>query len=205
LKIKSENDMKEKNNNNSFIGESKRESYKDFENLFQGVESFMGYLPNAHLAMAERPELLMAFSGLASTVFQAEGIDIQTKQLIALASSLSSGCKYCQAHTSHGAERAGMKEEKIADILNYSESKNYTDKEKALLDLAFAAGVTPNKSTQSHFDNLKKYFSKKEIIDIVSVIALFGFLNRWNDTMGTVLEEVPESFVENKLRPLGWS
>ncbi|MDB4816074.1 carboxymuconolactone decarboxylase family protein [Gammaproteobacteria bacterium] len=197
--------MKEKNNNNSFIGESKRESYKDFENLFQGVESFMGYLPNAHLAMAERPELLMAFSGLASTVFQAEGIDIQTKQLIALASSLSSGCKYCQAHTSHGAERAGMKEEKIADILNYPESKNYTDKEKALLDLAFAAGVTPNKSTQSHFDNLKKYFSKKEIIDIVSVIALFGFLNRWNDTMGTVLEEVPESFVENKLRPLGWS
>ena len=197
--------MKEKNNINSFIGESKRESYKDFENLFQGVESFMGYLPNAHLAMAERPELLMAFSGLASTVFQAEGIDIQTKQLIALASSLSSGCKYCQAHTSHGAERAGMKEEKIADILNYSESKNYTDKEKALLDLAFAAGVTPNKSTQSHFDNLKKYFSKKEIIDIVSVIALFGFLNRWNDTMGTVLEEVPESFVENKLRPLGWS
>ena len=197
--------MKEKNNNNSFIGESKRESYKDFENLFQGVESFMGYLPNAHLAMAERPELLMAFSGLASTVFQAEGIDIQTKQLIALASSLSSGCKYCQAHTSHGAERAGMKEEKIADILNYSESKNYTDKEKVLLDLAFAAGVTPNKSTQSHFDNLKKYFSKKEIIDIVSVIALFGFLNRWNDTMGTVLEEVPESFVENKLRPLGWS
>ena len=197
--------MKEKNNNNSFIGESKRESYKDFENLFQGVESFMGYLPNAHLAMAERPELLIAFSGLASTVFQAEGIDIQTKQLIALASSLSSGCKYCQAHTSHGAERAGMKEEKIADILNYSESKNYTDKEKALLDLAFAAGITPNKSTQSHFDNLKKYFSKKEIIDIVSVIALFGFLNRWNDTLGTVLEEVPESFVENKLRPLGWS
>lgn len=196
--------MKEKNNNNSFIGESKRESYKDFENLFQGVESFMGYLPNAHLAMAERPELLIAFSGLASTVFQAEGIDIQTKQLIALASSLSSGCKYCQAHTSHGAERAGMKEEKIADILNYSESKNYTDKEKALLDLAFAAGITPNKSTQSHFDNLKKYFSMKEIIDIVSVIALFGFLNRWNDTMGTVLEEVPESFVENKLRPLGW-
>ena len=155
--------------------------------------------------MAERPELLIAFSGLASTVFQAEGIDIQTKQLIALASSLSSGCKYCQAHTSHGAERAGMKEEKIVDILNYSESKKFTDKEKALLDLAFAAGITPNKSTQSHFDNLKKYFSKKEIIDIVSVIALFGFLNRWNDTMGTVLEEVPESFVENKLRPLGWT
>ena len=197
--------MKHKNNDNSFIGESKREEHKDFEDLFKGVEAFMGYLPNAHLAMAERPELLMAFSGLASTVFQADGIDIQTKQLIALASSLSSGCKYCQAHTSHGAERAGMKEEKVADILNYSASRHYADKEKVLLDLAFAAGMTPNKSTKSHFDNLKKHFSKKEIIDIVSVIALFGFLNRWNDTMGTVLEEIPENFVENKLKPLGWS
>jgi uncharacterized peroxidase-related enzyme len=197
--------MKHKNNDNSFIGESKREEHKDFEDLFKGVEAFMGYLPNAHLAMAERPELLMAFSGLASTVFQADGIDIQTKQLIALASSLSSGCKYCQAHTSHGAERAGMKEEKVADILNYSASRHYTDKEKVLLDLAFAAGMTPNKSTKSHFDNLKKHFSKKEIIDIVSVIALFGFLNRWNDTMGTELEEIPENFVENKLKPLGWS
>jgi uncharacterized peroxidase-related enzyme len=197
--------MKHKNNDNSFIGESKREEHKDFEDLFKGVEAFMGYLPNAHLAMAERPELLMAFSGLASTVFQADGIDIQTKQLIALASSLSSGCKYCQAHTSHGAERAGMKEEKVADILNYSASRHYTDKEKVLLDLAFAAGMTPNKSTKSHFDNLKKHFSKKEIIDIVSVIALFGFLNRWNDTMGTSLEDVPDNFVENKLKPLGWS
>jgi alkylhydroperoxidase family enzyme len=98
-----------------------------------------------------------------------------------------------------------MKEEKVADILNYSASRHYTDKEKVLLDLAFAAGMTPNKSTKSHFDNLKKHFSKKEIIDIVSVIALFGFLNRWNDTMGTVLEEIPENFVENKLKPLGWS
>ena len=196
--------MKEKNNNNSFIGESKRESYKDFENLFQGVESFMGYLPNAHLTMAERPELLMAFSGLASTVFQAEGIDIQTKQLIALASSLSSGCKYCQAHTSHGAERAGINEEKIADILRYSESDKYSDAEKAVLDVAFASGRTPNQTTKEHFENLKKYYSKTQIVDIVSVISLFGYLNRWNDTMGTLLEDIPEEFVEKKLKPLGW-
>ena len=197
--------MRYNNNDNSFIGESKREEHKDFEDLFKGVEAFMGYLPNAHITMAERPELLLAFSGLASTVFQSEGIDVQTKQLIALATSISSGCKYCQAHTSHGAERAGLEEEKITDILNYSESANYNDQERAILDLAFAAGMTPNKSTKTHFDNLKKYFSKKEIIDIVSVISLFGFLNRWNDTMGTVLEEIPKNFVENKLKPLGWS
>ena len=31
-----------------------------------------------------------------------------------------------------------------------------------------------------------------------------GYLNRWNDTMGTLLEAIPENFVEKKLKPLGW-
>ena len=188
----------------TFIGDTDRKSLVEFEELFKLVESFMGYLPNAHLTMSERPELLKAFSGLAGAVFQSDGLDAGTKQLIALASSLSAGCKYCQAHTSHGAERAGIEEKKIADILNYSESAQFSEPEKAILDLAFAAGKVPNNSNQEHFDNLSKYYSKKEIVDIVSVISLFGFLNRWNDTLGTALEEVPESFVNDKLKPLGW-
>jgi uncharacterized peroxidase-related enzyme len=188
----------------TFIGDTDTKSLEEFEELFKMVESFMGYLPNAYLTMSERPELLKAFSVLAGAVFQSDGLDASTKQLIALASSLSAGCKYCQAHTSHGAERAGIEEKKIADILNYSESEKFSNSEKAVLDLAFAAGKVPNNSNQEHFDNLSKYYSKKEIVDIVSVISLFGFLNRWNDTLGTALEEVPESFVNDKLKPLGW-
>ena len=188
----------------TFIGDTDRKSLVEFEELFKLVESFMGYLPNAHLTMSERPELLKAFSGLAGAVFQSDGLDAGTKQLIALATSLSAGCKYCQAHTSHGAERAGIEEKKIADILNYSKSTQFSEPEKAILDLAFAAGKVPNNSNQEHFDNLSKYYSKKEIVDIVSVISLFGFLNRWNDTLGTALEEVPERFVNDKLKPLGW-
>ncbi len=189
----------------NYIGGKTRENFKEFEELFNGVEVFMGYVPNAHLAMAERPELLIAFSSLARTIFQTQGVDMQTKQLIALASSLSSGCKYCQAHTSHGAERAGAKEEKIAEILNYAQSDYYTNQERAVLDLAFASGRTPNESNVEHFNELKKYFSDDQIIDIVSVISMFGFLNRWNDTLGTKLEDIPKDFVEEKLKPLGWS
>jgi len=189
----------------TYIGGQKREDFTDLDELFRGVEAFMGYVPNAHLTMAEKPELLMAFSNLAMTIFQSEGIDMQTKQLIALASSLSSGCKYCQAHTSHGAERAGMKEEKVADILNYEESEHYSKEERVILDLSFASGKTPNASNKEHFEELKKYFSDGQIIDIVSVISLFGFLNRWNDTFGTRLEDIPRDFVEEKLEPLGWT
>ena len=189
----------------TYLGGKKREDFADFEELFKGVEAFMGYVPNAHLTMAEKPELLKAFSNLAMTIFQSNSIDMQTKQLIALASSLSSGCKYCQAHTSHGAERAGVDEKKIAEILKYKESTSYSEEERAILDLAFASGRTPNDSNEVHFQELKKYFSDDQIIDIVSVISMFGFLNRWNDTLGTKLENVPKGFVEEKLKPLGWT
>ena len=90
------------------------------------------------------------------------------------------------------------------DILNYNESDKFSDKEKAALDLSFASGVTPNQTSQKHFNNLDKFFSKEAIVDIVSVISMFGFLNRWNDTFGTELEKEPKSFVEKSLNPLGW-
>ena len=188
----------------SHIGGGTRESFKDLEDDFKRIESFMGYLPNSHLSMAKNPNLNNGFSNLAGAIFGSKHLNMDLVNLIALASSLSSGCKYCQAHTSHGASRAGVSPEKIAEILKYKESDQFIESEKAALDLAFAAGVTPNASKKDHFVELQKHFNDEAIIDIVAVIALFGFLNRWNDTLGTVLEDVPKEFVEEKLQPLGW-
>ena len=188
----------------AFIDTKKREDFSEFKKMFDFIESYMGYLPNAYLLMAENEALIKSFSDLTNTIFLSKNIDAGTKQLIALASSLSSGCKYCQSHTAHGAERSGISIKKISDILNYSKSSLFDDKEKALLDLAFASGTTPNQSKKEHFDKLKEYFSNEQIIDIVSVISLFGFLNRWNDTFGTVIEDVPSNFLEEKLIPEGW-
>jgi len=189
----------------SHIGGGTRESFKDLEDDFKMIESFMGYLPNSHLSMAKNPNLNNGFSNLAGAIFGSKHLNMDLVNLIALASSLSSGCKYCQAHTSHGASRAGVSVEKIAEILKYKESDQFIESEKAALDLAFAAGVTPNASKKDHFVELQKHFNDEAIIDIVAVIALFGFLNRWNDTLGTVLEVVPKEFVEKELQPLGWN
>ena len=189
----------------SHLGGEPRESFVDLQDTFKMIESFMGYLPNSHLSMAKNPNLNDGFSALAGTIFGSKHLGMDLVNLIALASSLSSGCKYCQAHTSHGASRAGVNSEKIAEILKFKESDQFSSSEKAALDLAFAAGVTPNASKKEHFIELKKYFSDEAIIDIVAVIALFGFLNRWNDTLGTKLEDVPKEFVEKELRPLGWN
>ena len=188
----------------SHIETKNREDFPEFEELFNLVESFMGYLPNAYLLMADKPDLMHAFAKMSASVFKDDILDIQSKQLIALASSLSAGCKYCQSHTSHGAERAGVPNEKIANILNYQTSSHYEPSEVALLDLAFASGEIPNKATKAHFDQLKEFYSKEQILEVVAVISFFGFLNRWNDTFGTEIEAVPANYLQNELKPTNW-
>tara|TARA_Y100001970_G_scaffold294213_1_gene448613 strand:- start:13029 stop:13607 length:579 start_codon:yes stop_codon:yes gene_type:complete len=189
----------------SYIEGKPREHFSNLEEDFKIIEAYMGYLPNSNLLMAINPQLNETFSLLAQTIFSSKYIATDMINLIALASSISSGCKYCQAHTSHGASRASVNSKKIIEILKYKESNAYSDEERAVLDLAFSAGTSPNTSSKEHFKELEKYFSKEAIIDIVSVIALFGFLNRWNDTLGTELEDLPKQFIEQELKPLGWS
>jgi hypothetical protein len=65
--------------------------------------------------------------------------------------------------------------------------------------------MSPSKSEQKHFDELGKYFNDAEIVEIVATISLFGFLNRWNDSMATEIEELPETVAQATIGDsFGW-
>jgi hypothetical protein len=52
---------------------------------------------------------------------------------------------------------------------------------------------------------LRRHFSSGAIVEIVSVISLFGWLNRWNDTLASDLEASPLAFAAVKLADRGWT
>ncbi len=54
------------------------------------------------------------------------------------------------------------------------------------------------------FEALSSFYSEQEIVELVAVISMFGFLNRWNDTMATELEAGPLAFAGRQLGPVGW-
>jgi hypothetical protein len=39
---------------------------------------------------------------------------------------------------------------------------------------------------------------------MLAAVCLYGFLNRWNDTMATELEETPRAISERYLAFIGW-
>jgi AhpD family alkylhydroperoxidase len=175
-----------------------------FEDRFALAEDAMGFVPNSLFTMARVPGLFETFSDLAGVVLRNELVPRPLVQMVALVASTASGCRYCQAHTAHTAERVGVSADKLADIWSYETSDHFDDAERAALRIAQAGGSTPNEATDEMFDVARQFFDDDQLAAIVAVIALFGYLNRWNDTVATQLEDMPTAFGRRVLASGGW-
>ncbi len=183
----------------------KREELAAMAPLFELVESVTGFVPNSMVQMALWPELTNAFAGLAATVLgPSEHVPADLKQMIALVASQAAGCQYCMAHTAHSAVKAGADIEKIENVWAFETSPLFTEAERIVLGVARDAAQVPNAVTDEAFEALKAHFDDRQVIEIMSVISLFGFLNRWNDTMATALEASPMNFGQAHLGKAGW-
>lgn len=181
-----------------------RSDLADFEPFFELTEAVMGFVPRSMFTMGRNPALLEAFTNLAGTVLGPGTVDGGLKQLVAHVTSNAAGCRYCQAHTASSATRSGVDPAKIEAVWNFEADDRFTPAERAALRLALAAGGAPNTTTSAHFDDLAPHFDEDQIVEIVSVISLFGWLNRWNDTMATDLEDEPLTFGQQHLAGAGW-
>ena len=182
-----------------------REEQPALEPLFTLVEDVAGYLPNSMLQMGEWPELATAFAGLASVVLgPSSRLPADLKQMIALVASQAAGCQYCMAHTAHNAEGAGVAVEKIEKVWEFESSPLFSDAERVVLGIARDSAQVPNAVTDADFEELKRHYDARQIVEIMAVIATFGFLNRWNDTLATELEASPLSFGKAHLSAGGW-
>ena len=164
-----------------------------------------GFVANSLLVMQRKPAIVKALTQLSAAIWTEDGeVDSAFKRLIAHVCSRASGCQYCVAHTAAQAVKLGTAEARLAEVWSYATSPLFTPAERAALDVAIGAGCVPNAVTDEMFDTLKAHWTETQIVEIVAVIALFGFLNRWNDTLATPLEEAPLSFARDHLTAQGW-
>lgn len=175
---------------------------KPYFDFFLGT---LGFTPNSVLTMQRKPKLVQAFAQLNGAVMDPQGeVDLGFRRLIGHVVSKVSGCLYCQAHTLLGAKNFGVSEEKLADVWAYTRSPHYSARERIALDLAMAAASQPNEVTDELFEQARQHWNDGEITEILGVVAMFAFLNRWNDTLGTPLEALPTQVAERALGAQGW-
>jgi uncharacterized peroxidase-related enzyme len=182
----------------------RRGDHPELEELFRLYDETMSFVPNSLFTMARRPEILRAFSELITRIWRTGTVPVGLKPLVAIVASTAAGCRYCQAHETVDAKMRGVDEAKIAEIWDFERSPRYSDAERAALRFARDASVVPNAVTPERFEELHRYWDEGEIVEILAVVGLFGFLNRWNDSMATDLEDVPAAFAGQTIGPLGW-
>jgi len=177
----------------------------DTKELAEFFDETLGFCPNSVLTMQHRPAISKAFINLNKAVMANEGhVTSALKRMIAWVSSNATGCRYCQAHAIRAAERYGAEQEKLDNIWEYRTHTAFTEAERAALDFSLAASQVPNTMNAKIKKRLYEHWNEGEIVEMLGVISLFGFLNRWNDSMGTSLENGAVESGELYLKKYGW-
>ncbi|TVR79049.1 MAG: carboxymuconolactone decarboxylase family protein [Chitinophagaceae bacterium] len=177
----------------------------ELEELILFFNETLGFCPNSVLTMSHRPQIAKAFVQLNKSVMENKGrVNSGLKRLIGYICSFTAGCAYCQAHTIRAAERYGVQEVKLKNIWEYKTHPAFESSEIAALDFAIAASGLPNHVDQEISENLRKHWDEGEIVEILGVISLFGFLNRWNDSMATTLEEPAINSANKYFKSKNW-
>ncbi|ESP93448.1 MULTISPECIES: carboxymuconolactone decarboxylase family protein [Pseudoalteromonas] len=165
----------------------------------------LGFCPNSVLTMQIRPAIARAFINLNKAVMENHGrVTSELKRLVGYITSANTGCRYCEAHTILAAQRYGGTDSRLAQIWQFRESDVFTDGEKAAFEFALAASSVPNAVDEPIQTELRKYWDDGEIVELLGVISLFGYLNRWNDSMGTTLESGAIDAGETLLKQNNW-
>lgn len=201
---------------------------KEFDLVFKQAEESFGFIPNTLYDLVKKPNILGTFGMLSANIKGFHGKQVSPitgiklmlknmrwiikakkesesevpsylKNLVGHMASSASGCRYCQAHTANSAYKDGVEIEKLQRIWEFKTSNLFSEKERAALQFALSAGSIPNTVTPEHHAALQKHFTESQVIEIVATIALYGFLNRWNDSMATKLEDEPANFAKQHL------
>lgn len=178
----------------------------ELADTFRQFEQILGFVPNSLLTMQRRPDIVRGFGVLTEAVMSANGsVSPAFKRLLAHFASRSAGCQYCQAHSLMAAEISGLSQEKIDDLWEYPNSPHYSEAERTALDFALAAGAVPNEVDPALMERMRAHWSEAQIVEILAAVCLYGFLNRWNDSMATELEDRPRQLAEQHLAKGGWN
>jgi alkylhydroperoxidase family enzyme len=173
---------------------------------FAIFERILGFIPNSLLTMQRMPGMVKGFGELTRAVMDPNGaVDLGFMRLVAHFASRAAGCQYCEAHSLVAAKIHGISQDKLDAIWDYQSSPLYSEAERAALDFALAAGAVPNAVDADLMARMQAHWSEQQIVQILGAVCLYGFLNRWNDSMATDLEAAPRTMGERVLARGGWT
>ena len=123
------------------------------------------------------PAAYKAVAALQTYVDQS-GLDAKLRDLIKIRASQINGCAFCLAMHTRDARKVGETDERMHLLSAWRDAQIYSSRERAALAWIEAITlVTKDHVPDEVFDEVRKHFSEKEIVDLTAAAAA---INTWN-------------------------
>ncbi|HUW71972.1 MAG TPA: hypothetical protein VMV66_02200 [Candidatus Humimicrobiaceae bacterium] len=150
--------------------------------VYEKFEKETGKVPEWVKVMAHSPKVLKEFTELFKAIMGENKIEPLLKWKIALVISETLKCSFCVSVTQKMLKLLGANEEMIEKI------KNLSTEDKEILELVKDITLDGHLDQPELFEKLKGKFNEAQIVEIISVMGLFNYINRFNNTLGVLPE-----------------
>jgi uncharacterized peroxidase-related enzyme len=150
--------------------------------LFEQIKKATGQVPKWMRVMANCQDILIGFFTLFKAVMDDAPVDKLLKWRIALKVSDLNKCDFCISIAKQQLKMFGLTDEQIKNI----KSQNLSEKEKTALEYAAASTQHAYNINAKVMSKMKQYYTDAQIVEISSVVGLFNFINRFNDSLGVM-------------------
>jgi len=163
---------------------NKQDADKIIKELYQDFERKTGDAPEWLKVMAHRPEIAKEFTELFKAIMIGPGaIPTELRWKIGYVVSKELKCPFCidvsvKMLATMGADAEDIESLGNQDGLNKDEAR--------ILDLVRDVTQDGHLDNPEIFEELRKRFTEAQIVEIVSVIGFFNYINRFNNTLGVL-------------------
>lgn len=151
--------------------------------LYDKAFSQRGNVPNMFRVMAHRPEIFSTMMAHFAAVLNTGTVSTKLKELIIVRTSQINDTPYCLASHTTLARGLGWTDEQLSHLAEWSNRSDFTQAEKAALQLAEVVTRDAHALTDQQFAELRSYYSEGEIVELLCAVGLFNYFNRFNNAL----------------------
>ncbi|HMI69207.1 MAG TPA: carboxymuconolactone decarboxylase family protein [Solirubrobacteraceae bacterium] len=175
---------------------SKEEATPEVRELFEAGEAVYGRVLNTWQALAQRPEIFVAYMPYLRSIVGPGALDQRLKELVEVRTAVLNRCLYSASHRVRSARAAGVSEDDVVAVAR-GELSRFSEREQLALELTEELTLRPPEVAYTDapqlvetatLERVRDSFTDPEIVELVAAIAIWNALARFHRVMGFELD-----------------
>jgi len=126
------------------------------------------------------PDALKAVLQVSAYINNHSGLEPNLLNLIYLRASQINGCAWCIDMHTKDARALGETEQRLYEVSAWWDAPFYSDRERAALSWAEAVTRIEGRVADEVYEEAKKHFSDKELVNLTLAVTQINVWNRFN-------------------------